>query len=493
MTQYEEMERKKVTPDVKDTEYGTVTYVEDDTPKWKFWAKRRYVVAILAFMGFFTSYILRVNLSIAIVSMVANKSKVDENGTTYYEQEFKWDSPLQGLILSSFFYGYICTQFAGGWLAARVGGKRVFGIGIGITAGFTVITPPIVRANVYLLVAVRIVEGICEGVTYPSVHAIWANWAPPLERSKLATIAFSGSFVGTVISMPVAGLMTEYLGWASVFYVFGAFGLCWLILWWIVVADKPEDDPYISEIELKYIKQSLGHSGPKEEVVYPWKKIFLSPPVWSIVAAHCSENWGFYTMLTQLPTYMSDVYNFRIDKTGFLSALPYLAMSIILLGSGQLADYLRTKEILTTTQVRKIFNCGAFVCQTIFMTTAAFMTTATGAIFFITMAVGLGGFAWSGFSVNHLDIAPQHASVLMGIGNTFATIPGIVSPLLTGYIVSSGSAEDWRTVFFISSGVYLVGAIIYGFFASGERQSWAMEKKNDDVGHDNVAMEVDKL
>lgn len=38
-------------------------------------------------------------------------------------------------------------------------------------------------------------------------------------------------------------------------------------------------------------------------------------------------------------------------------------------------------------------------------------------------------------SVNHLDIAPQHASVLMGISNTFATIPGIVSPVLTGYIV----------------------------------------------------------
>lgn len=28
------------------------------------------------------------------------------------------------------------------------------------------------------------------------------------------------------------------------------------------------------------------------------------------------------------------------------------------------------------------------------------------------------------FRVNHLDIAPQHASVTMGISNTFATIPG---------------------------------------------------------------------
>lgn len=39
--------------------------------------------------------------------------------------------------------------------------------------------------------------------------------------------------------------------------------------------------------------------------------------------------------------------------------------------------------------------------------------------------------------VNHLDIAPPHASVLMGYSNTFATVPGIISPALTGYIVTN--------------------------------------------------------
>lgn len=38
------------------------------------------------------------------------------------------------------------------------------------------------------------------------------------------------------------------------------------------------------------------------------------------------------------------------------------------------------------------------------------------------------------YSVNLLDIAPQFASVLMGISNTVATIPGLLSPILTGHI-----------------------------------------------------------
>ncbi|XP_076668137.1 major facilitator superfamily transporter 9 isoform X2 [Andrena cerasifolii] len=497
ITGKETMERKKSSPEsVKDTEYGTVKYEDELVSSWKFWKKRRYVVGVLAFFGFFTSYILRVNLSVAIVAMTAEIEKIDENGQPYFEREFDWDSKTQGLVLSSFFYGYISTQLLGGWLGARIGGKRVFGIGIATTAFFTIITPPLVRISVSILIVLRIIEGVCEGVTYPCIHAIWAQWAPPLERSKLATLAFSGSFLGTVFAMPVSGLMAEYLGWPSVFYVFGAAGLVWFFFWWVIVKDKPEDDPWISEAELEYIKSSLGNR-KDEKIRHPWKAMLKSPPVWAIVAAHFSENWGFYTMLTQLPTFMNDVLDFKLDKTGYLSALPYLAMTLVVQSSGHLADYLRAKNIMTTTQVRKVFNCGAFVFQTIFMTCTAFILTPAGVVICITIAVGLGGFAWSGFGVNHLDIAPKHASVLMGIGNTFATLPGVVSPILTGFIVQNKSPGEWRIVFIIAGAVYLLGAVIYGLYASGEKQSWAEEGHKTDEeskkSYDNPAMEVDNL
>ena len=56
------------------------------------------------------------------------------------------------------------------------------------------------------------------------------------------------------------------------------------------------------------------------------------------------------------------------------------------------------------------------------------------AVLALTLAVGFGGLAWSGFIVNHLDIAPRYASLLLGISNCFATIPGIVSPLIVGFV-----------------------------------------------------------
>ena len=62
----------------------SVKVKDEHISSWKFWKKRRYVVGVLAFFGFFTSYILRVNLSVAIVAMTAKVRKIDDNGKEYF-------------------------------------------------------------------------------------------------------------------------------------------------------------------------------------------------------------------------------------------------------------------------------------------------------------------------------------------------------------------------------------------------------------------------
>lgn len=38
----------------------------------------------------------------------------------------------------------------------------------------------------------------------------------------------------------------------------------------------------------------------------------------------------------------------------------------------------------------------------------------------------------AGFNVNHLDIAPRYASILMGISNGVGTLSGMVCPIIVG-------------------------------------------------------------
>ncbi|VVC29086.1 Major facilitator superfamily,Major facilitator superfamily domain [Cinara cedri] len=449
-----------------------------------FWKQRRNLVGLLAFLGFFNVYSLRVNLSVGIVAMTSS--------TETRASEFDWGPELRGAILSSFFYGYISTQLIGGLLGSKIGGVKLIGYGVLCTAILTILTPAAARYSVYLVIFLRVIEGVFEGVVYPGIHAVWSRWAPPTERTRLGGFAFSGSFVGTVIGYPMCGWLAENYGWPSTFYVPGFVAIIWCTVWLLSITESPTEDKHITKEELEYIVNSIGPIDERQISFsnYPWKDIFTSMPVWSITCAHFCENWGFYTLLTQLPSYMNDVLKFDIGKGSLLSALPYLVMSIILQVTGFFVDWIRKNEILSTTKVRKLCTCGAFVSQTVFMYSAANSTTPTQSIVCLTLAVGLGAFAWAGFSINPLDIAPQYASILLGISNTFATIPGIISPMLAGVIVKHKSAEEWQWVFLISSGIYLLGSVFYGIFASGKRQPWAEIKTEEKTGHDNKTFDM---
>ena len=45
-------------------------------------------------------------------------------------------------------------------------------------------------------------------------------------------------------------------------------------------------------------------------------------------------------------------------------------------------------------------------------------------------------FVWI-ISVNLFDLAPQYAGMMMGFANTFGNLPGMISPVVTGYIVQN--------------------------------------------------------
>ncbi|KAG8297985.1 hypothetical protein J6590_025201 [Homalodisca vitripennis] len=444
--------------------------------RWMFWKRRRHLVTFLAFLGFFNVNILRTNFSYALGPMTSYHNVTLDNGTVVEKQDFSWKIQDQSNILRAFFFGYVTTQILGGWLGACLGGSRVFGVGVAFTALFTLLTPLMANTSFYLVITIRLMQGLFEGVTYPSIIAVWSRWAPPQERALLVSIAFSGNYFSIIVTSKVCSLIANTLGWPYIFYITGIIGLIWCAVWWTVVKDKPEDDPHISPEELKFLKENLDY-GPNDfipkHIIYPWDKFVMSMPVWAIVVAHICMSWSLIILVVELPMFMRDAYNYEIDRTGLISFLPHLLMAVLMPVAGTLADWLRNTEVLTTTQVRKVFNCGAFISQAILLFLAGHLHSANGALLCQIMATGLSAFAWAAFSVNHLDIAPQHASVLMGLSNTFACVTGLLGPYFISYIIREGSVDQWQFVFNVTIVVYLVGALFYWIFASGERQQWA--------------------
>lgn len=174
------------------------------------------------------------------------------------------------------------------------------------------------------MVVIRVLQGLCEGVTFPCIQDVWFYWAPIPERSRMTSIAYTGMLIGTAFTMPISAFLATSVGWESIFYVFGlnfllyinkyywvenvffigAFGVLWHITWMLVVRATPASDTFISKDELDYILSTTSHTVEKRRSI-PWRSLMSSKPVYAIVAANATDNWGFYTMLTQIPSFLS--------------------------------------------------------------------------------------------------------------------------------------------------------------------------------------------
>ncbi|XP_012669661.1 vesicular glutamate transporter 3 isoform X2 [Otolemur garnettii] len=410
---------------------------------------KRYIIAIMSGLGFCISFGIRCNLGVAIVEMVNNSTVYVDGKPEIQTAQFNWDPETVGLIHGSFFWGYIVTQIPGGFISNKFAANRVFGAAIFLTSTLNMFIPSAARVHYGCVMCVRILQGLVEGVTYPACHGMWSKWAPPLERSRLATTSFCGSYAGAVVAMPLAGVLVQYIGWASVFYIYGMFGIIWYMFWLLQAYECPAVHPTISSEERTYIETSIGEGA-----------------------------------------------NLVSLSVGLLSAVPHMVMTIIVPIGGQLADYLRSRKILTTTAVRKIMNCGGFGMEATLLLVVGFSHTKGVAISFLVLAVGFSGFAISGFNVNHLDIAPRYASILMGISNGVGTLSGMVCPLIVGAMTKHKTREEWQNVFLIAALVHYSGVIFYGVFASGEKQEWAdpenlSEEKCGIIDQDELAEETE--
>lgn len=443
----------------------------------------RHVQTLLLFFGLTVAYALRVNLSVAIVAMV------DKNAANKDFEEFAWDQKTQSVILSSFFWGYVVTQIPAGQMAQRFGAKILLLFSLAICSSLAVLTPLCAHiGGSKLVVGLRILQGLSQGFIFPSTHTLLSKWAPVSERGRLGTYCYAGAQFGTVIMLAVSGVLASSpIGWPGIFYISGAAGLVWAVMWFFYGGNSPVEHGTISDEERDFIENSLGNQDHSKKIVTPWKAIFTSAPMIALIITHSSHNWGFWTLLTEMPTYMKNVLELEIKKNALLSSLPYLVMWILSLVFSPISDFLINQHYLSRVTSRKLFNSiGLWIPMCALLGLAFVPSGQTDlAIGLLTAAVGINAATYLGFQVNHIDLAPNHAGTMMGITNCAANIMSIIAPLIVGLVLDNDKDPvQWRTVFYIAAGIYFFGNLTFVLFGKADIQPWNethANKKDDDT------------
>ena len=413
-------------------------------------------MVVVCFLATLTAYVERTGFSIAYTLMAKDI-----------------DQRTKGMVMSAFYWGYGISQIPGGVAAQKYGGTRVLSVCFGLWSVASILTPGNPSNTSSLLIS-RFVVGVSQGFLIPAVHTVVSLWIPAGERAKGVSLITSGMYLGSAAAMEILPMISSLYGPSFILKLNGMLGIGWLAIFRIVMRHvESQSVPTTTALPLStsQIKQKRMQRATQKST--PWKGMIVHPAVWSIVVNNFTFHYAFYIVMNWLPTYFDKVLHVSIESVGFAKTLPYISMFLASNAGGWAGDYLIAKRGMSVASSRKWVNTCGFISSSIALCMMPGARNVTSGILYTTSALAAAGFARGGFSVNHMDIAPAFAGVVMGISNTAGTLAGVIGVAVTGYILSffdgGTSTTGWYAALSLAAGLCISGSILFLRYAKGSR------------------------
>ena len=385
--------------------------------KWK--------IAFLMFLGVAINYLDRVNISHAIVIIA---KEVDISPTQ------------QGIILSSFSFGYVLFMFAGGILSDSYGYRIVNGITIFLLSICTIITG-LTNGFIGLFIA-RFLVGIFEAPVFPANAKAVSQLFLPNERGKATALFDAGSYVGSAFAAPFILFIIITYGWRISFIGSGLIGLIWCYFWLKNCKDE--------KITLEKVNQRIN-----------LKNFIKSKKIWGICLGFFCYNYLKNFFLTWFPSYLILEKGYTFLKVGIVALIPPVCAIIGEFFIGIITDKLISRGV-SITYARKIPLCIGMICSVIIV--LSYYTDNTFlVILFLSLSYTFLISASPSIWAIPADISPSPNIIgtIGGFQNTFSNIAGIIAPITTGFLFEQ--TGSFLLPLLVSSGLAILGAFSYWF------------------------------
>ncbi|VDN01336.1 unnamed protein product [Thelazia callipaeda] len=430
--------------------------VGGENKPWSRWECRLWTINL--FLGTCMLYAARVALPVC---------------ATVIAHEYSWNKNDAGIVLSSFFWGYACTQVIAGYLADRCGGERILRISTVTWALLTFFTPHLFDISystnnpMFIIILIRSATGIGQAFHLPSMASLISRHLTSHDKGRVFGICLAGSHLGTALAGAVGSLLLENLGWRALFQCVGFMSIIWWTLLRFMSSSRNksiDSDSFVSDSHLQHgIRKPLLIN--TSENIVPWATLFKHPSFWAAaIAQYCGAN-AYYTLFSWLPYYFSDTYP---DAKGIVyNVVPSLAIVITSFFAPFIASTLFL-SVHSLTVTRKLMEGISLVAMAVCLLISSQSMSFNSSLTTFTLAMAARGFHHGGVSVNPCDLAPNHTGSVFGVFNAFAAITGFVGVYMAGYILHE-TGSTWAYVFIFTSLQCFVGAITFSLFGTANR------------------------
>jgi len=357
-----------------------------------------------------------------------------------------------GVLFSAFFWTYASVQVLAGWVVDRYPLKWVYALGYLVWSLATAATGLV--ADFGQLLGTRLLLGLGESVAYPATSKILVREFPESRRGFANAVVDAGSKIGPGLSTLAGGLLVSRYGWRALFLSVGLASLLWLIPWMLYTRGGHES-------------RVVSHSASP-----PMMALLRRREAWGTYLGMFALGYVWYFLLSWLPSYLVKERGFSLQSMAMLGSVPFWGMAGATLVGGWTSDaWIRRGA--SPTRVRKTFLIGGLLLCGAAMLPAVFVSDARWCVGWLTAAtLSLGLYTSNVWAVTQTLAGPAAAGRWSGIQNAIGNLGGVVSPLITGWIVTA--TGSFLLAFLTASAVLAGGAACYLFLLKEVRAvEWA--------------------
>ena len=390
-------------------------------------SRYRYVIFSMLFFVALINYIDRGALSFAANAI---------------SQEYQFSKVQLGAVLGYFGFGYLFGSLCGGFLADRLGTRKVWLMAGVLWSLLEIATAWAGDLGMALFggsaimgfAALRILFGFSEGPAYALMNKAIAHWAPDNERGFALSIGLLSTQVGSLLTAPIAvGLLLLTHDWRMMFILLGLFSLLAMLLFARTFSDAPELHPAANAAERALIRDGQRQEAHADTPL-PWWRFFTSRTLVCNALGYFSFLYITFTLVTWLPKYLQDSFHYDLHSLWYVAMIPWSGACLTVLLGGRLADRLLAR--FNNLRVAR----NLFAAVTLLGTACCFMAipyagSATAIIALMTLGNALNAMVNNVYWSVVIDVTPK-ASVgaFSGMTLAIANLAAIVSPMLCGWL-----------------------------------------------------------
>ena len=372
-------------------------------------------------------------------------------------EEFQLSKQEMSYVFSAFTLSYALFEIPTAWWADQIGSRRVVARIVTWWSTFTILTGA--SFNYASLLIFRFLFGVGEAGAWPNAARVFSRWIPFRERGMVQGIFFAGAHVSGGLTPLLVQWMNGHMSWRTVFVVCGVVGMFWPIAWYRWYRDEPNEHPAISPEERDMILRERMLSSDHSDAKGAYGRLLRHPSTYLLCTMYIANTYGFYFLISWLPTYLQEARGFASTELAIFAGLPLMLSVIADVFGGYTTDRLSRRFGLRLGRTIVGFS-GYLIAGIATIAAANIQNNRVSAITF-SFAAAASMFTLAPSWATCIDIGGRYAGVLSAAMNTSGNLGGFMSPIIAAFIVETWG--DWSIALIVLAALYLVAAVCWLF------------------------------